>query len=281
MRPSALRTVALSLVGVAAAAWLFARFVWLARGRLPATARESRLALGDGTELAVARISLGRDHVVILAHGFLKRKDDRRMLRLAEGLLRHFDVILYDQPGHGESTGVANLDLTYAGDCLKKIAVEARRVGYARVSAVGVSLGAAAAINAAASGAPLDAIVSISSPVGPAWVPERAWMPGIARVWYRSLGTLVGDRMTFAGWPLAVVADVAPARLLIVHCGRDTLIPLAASQALYSVASEPKSWLLDERALHGTPNHSHSQIVAWLEETCTESKAPEYRGRPI
>jgi fermentation-respiration switch protein FrsA (DUF1100 family) len=265
MRKCALRTVVLPTIGLAAGAWLFARYVWLARGSLPATATRSTLTLGDGTELAMASVDLGRDHVVILAHGFLKRKDDRRILRLAERLLEHFDVLLYDQPGHGESTGVANMDLAYAGDCLKEIAVEARRLGYEHVSAAGVSLGAAAAIHAAASGAELDSIVSISSPVGPPWAPEQAWRPGLARYWYRSLGTRIGDRISFAGWPLHVIADVAPTRLLIVHCGRDTLIPLAASQALYRAASEPKSWLLDERALHGTPIHSHSEIVSWLQ----------------
>ncbi|MHB1318377.1 MAG: hypothetical protein ACYCYF_07160, partial [Anaerolineae bacterium] len=52
--------------------------------------------------------------------------------------------------------------------------------------------------------------------------------------------------------------------LLVVHCGRDTLVSRRASEALFQAAREPKSWLLDDRALHGTPNHSHQQIVSWL-----------------
>jgi hypothetical protein len=202
--------------------------------------------------------------VTILAHGFLKRKEDRRLLRLAASLLEHFDVILYDQPGHGGSTGRADMDLGRAGDCLAEVAHYARRLGYAHVSAVGVSLGAAAAINAAAAEAPLDAVVSISSPVGPQWLYAMPSKPGLARHAYRLLGTRVGETITMRGWPIDSVGDVAPGALLVVHCGRDTIVSREASEELYDAAQEPKAWLLDARALHGTPNHSHGQIVSWL-----------------
>ena len=147
-----LRILLVMIGGASLAGWLFARYVWLARGRLPATARRSRLEIDDGTSIALAHISQGRDHVVVLAHGFLKRKDDLRIIRLASSLLQQFDVILFDQPGHGDSTGLADMDIATAGDILARIAVEARRLGYVRVSAVGVSLGAAAAIHAASAG---------------------------------------------------------------------------------------------------------------------------------
>ena len=212
----------------------------------------------------------GREHVVIVAHGFLKRKDDLRVVRLATHLLDRFDIVLYDQLGHGASSATADLDFQVAGACLAAVVAEARRLGYRRVSAVGVSLGAAATIQAAASGAALDAIVSISSPVGPPWHREEPWRPGILKYVYRSLGTRVADTLQFRHWPLEVVGRVAPCPLLIVHCGRDTLIPREASEALYRAASEPKAWILDERAWHGTPNNAHEEIVAWLETDIVE-----------
>jgi alpha-beta hydrolase superfamily lysophospholipase len=224
----------------------------------------SVLRLADDTRISMAHLPRGHGHVIILAHGFLKRKDDRRLLHLASSLLEQFDVILYDQPGHGESTGWANMDFGSAGDCLAAVAHEARRLGYAHVSAVGISLGAAAAINAAAASAPLDAVVSISSPVSPRWLPVKPWKPGLARYGYRALGTRVGETIAFCDWPLESVTDVAPCALLVVHCGRDTIVSREASEALYDAAQEPKAWLLDARALHGTPNHSHGQIVSWL-----------------
>lgn len=264
----------LIVIGLLVGLWLLVRFVWFARAALPDDAVFSVLTLSDGTEIALAHVDRGRDHVVIVAHGFLKRKDDLRIVRLATHLLERFDVLLYDQPGHGASSGSADLDFQVAGACLATVVAEARRLGYRHVSVVGVSLGAAATIQAAASGAPLDSIVSISSPVGPAWHREEPWRPGILRYIYRSLGTRVPDTLQFRHWPLDVVGRVAPCPLLVVHCGRDTLIPREASEALYRAASEPKAWLLDERAWHGTPNHSHDKIIAWLEASVAES-APD------
>lgn len=213
----------------------------------------------------MARLPRGHDHAIILAHGFLKRKDDRRVLRLASSLVEHYDVILYDQPGHGESTGSADMDFGEAGACLAEVAREARRIGYSHVSAVGISLGAAAAINAAAAGAPLDAVVSISSPVCSRFYPVTTWNPGPARLWYQLLGTRVARTITMRGWPIDSVGRVAPCALLVVHCGRDSLVSRDASETLFRAAREPKNWLLDKRALHGTPKHSYSQIVSWLE----------------
>lgn len=245
--------------------WVLARYVWFARSALPDDAGATVLTMSDGTEIAVAHVDRGREHVVIVAHGFLKRKDDLRIVRLASHLLERFDVLLYDQPGHGASSGTADLDFKRAGACLAAVVAEARRLGYRHVSAVGVSLGAAATIHAAASGAALESIVSISSPVGPAWHRDKPWRPGVLRYFYRSLGIRVADTLQFRHWPLDAVGSVAPCSILIVHCGRDTLIPRKASEALYRAASEPKAWLEEERAWHGTPNRSHDKIVAWLE----------------
>jgi pimeloyl-ACP methyl ester carboxylesterase len=252
------------VLGTPLLGWLCARYVWLARDRLPSPVVRSFLQLPDGTRIAMAHLPRGHDQVIVLAHGFLKRKDDRRVLRLASSLLEHFDVILYDQPGHGASTGIADMDFASAGACLAEVAREARRLGYAHVSAVGISLGAAAAINAAATGAALDAVVSISSPVGSRWLPVKPWKPGLVRYWYQLLGTRMAETITMRGWPIDSVGDVAPRALLVVHCGRDTMVPRSASEALLRAAREPKSWLLDAGALHGTPNHSHDQIVSWL-----------------
>jgi pimeloyl-ACP methyl ester carboxylesterase len=263
------------VLGTPLVGWLLARYVWLARGRLPSPAIHSVLCLPDDLRIATVLLPRGNDHVVIVAHGFLKRKDDRRVLRLASSLLKHADVILYDQPGHGESTGQADLDFDSAGACLAEVARAARQLGYARVSAVGISLGAAAAINAAAAGAPLDAVVSISSPVHPTMNHDEPWKPGVTRYLYQLLGTRLAETIAMRGWPLASVARVAPCPLLVVHCGRDTLVSLSASQGLYRSARHPKAWLLDAQALHGTPNHSHRQIVAWLQASVHQTARTE------
>jgi len=253
-----------SLAGLGGVAWLLARYVWLARGHVPAGSTESTLDLANGTRIATVRMGSGRDGVVILAHGFLKCKEDLRLLRLANHLLSRFDVIAYDQPGHGRSSGTATMDFACAGHYLGAVAQEARRLGYSRVYAVGVSLGAAAAIWAGAEGVPLDGVVSISSPVGQPWLRERIVRPGLLRVFCRALGTRIAPVVEVRNTPLEAVGRVAPCPLLVVHCGRDTLIPREASEALFRAAREPKAWLLDARALHGTPKHRYGEIVAWL-----------------
>ncbi|MGI6367226.1 MAG: alpha/beta fold hydrolase [Anaerolineae bacterium] len=244
--------------------WLIARFVWLARGPLPSDARRYALHKAGLPPVAVAHIARGRPQAIILCHGLLKCMRDVRLLRLTRSLLEQWDVYLYDQPGHGASGGEASVDIPAVARIVTSLAQDARASGYQRVAAVGVSLGAAAAIHAAAQGAPVDAVVSISSPVSARWMRSSMWIPVLLRLLLRSLGTRLPRHLRITGWPLEVAADLSPCALLVVHCGRDTLVPLAASQALYEAARPPRAWLLDAHALHGTPNSVHAQIIEWL-----------------
>ncbi|NLT74613.1 MAG: alpha/beta hydrolase [Chloroflexi bacterium] len=253
-------------------AWVLARYVWLGRGKLPQDAQVRELALGDGERISYWHVDRGRKSVVILSHGLLKRKDDHKLLGLADILLPHWDLIAYDQPGHGQSTGVAPLDWSRAGRCFSELVAEARHLGYAHVLGVGVSLGAAATIFAAAQGARLDGVVSLSCPAGPPWMPARTWRPGALRPIARLLGARLSARIDHGRWPIDVIGDRAACPLLIVHCGRDTIVPRAASEALLRSAGENATWLLDSTALHGAPRCSRDEIVLWIDRCIRQAE---------
>jgi pimeloyl-ACP methyl ester carboxylesterase len=180
------------------------------------------------------------------------------------------DVILYDQAGHGESSGVATLDPAHMAGYLAAVLHDARRRGYSRVGVLGLSLGAATAIHAAAQRAPVDAVASVSCPAAPPQAPgrahENAWLARTVRAWYGLLGTRLEAVPRWRNAAIEVVATVAPCPLLVVHCGRDTLISRESSEALYVAAREPRAWILDDRAFHAAPHESVTSILAWLDE---------------
>lgn len=261
------REKALFLGGLGLASVIALRYVWFRRKEFSGDWQLRTLAFRDHTDLRLALAQSGHARLIIIAHGFMKAMNDGGLVALAEALGERFDVLAFDFPGHGRSGGVADLSYASAATHLSRVIDYARTLGYSHIGAVGYSMGAAASILAAAHGAPLDAVVSVSCPAGPpshqAADSRRATWPW--RWWARLMGTRVARETRLESWPVEHIGEVSPIPLLIVHHGLDTLVHREDSESLFALARPPKDYLYVSGALHASPMASSAQVIAWLD----------------
>jgi pimeloyl-ACP methyl ester carboxylesterase len=209
---------------------------------------------------------------VVVCHGYGGNKESN--LWFASILCPRFNVLLIDTRGHGESDG-ARTSIGYLErlDIVGAVAWTRDRVGPKPVGLLGMSMGGAAAVLAAADCPEVGAVVA-DSPFARLRTPVRlsicqrgypkllsptlAWAVCTTSAWL--LGTVRG------GWPdpMHVVNRIAPRPLLIIHGGADDLIPVQEAEALYRLAGEPKElWVV--------PGVGHARVA--------EADPPSYSER--
>lgn len=196
---------------------------------------------------------------IILSHGY--GNDGREVLPLADFLQRAgFSVFTYDMRARGGSGGDAitmgaleQVDLVAVVDYLTtRPDVDAGKIG-----ALGVSLGGATTILAAARDPRIRAVVDvcgftdIASATDTAYehfigLPAFPFSPITVRISEWRIGQSVS-----ASRPIDVVGRIAPRPLLIIHGADDTQIPPAHSARLFAAAGEPKTLWLVPGAGHG------------------------------
>ena len=189
---------------------------------------------------------------VIACHGHGGNK--HTMLPVAQFLQPEFNVLLLDSRGHGESDGARTtvgyeerLDVHAAVD-------ELERRGHRPVGVLGISMGAAIAILAAAEDPRIRAVVADSPFARLRWAVSqvarnrgypRLVAPAVAHFGCRMTSLRLRYPMT-AFDPIEAVDRIAPRPLLLIHGQRDALIPIRNSHELYARAHEPKElWVLD------------------------------------
>jgi dipeptidyl aminopeptidase/acylaminoacyl peptidase len=184
---------------------------------------------------------------VILIHGFAR---DRSEL-LPEGLWlveRGFGALLYDSRAQGASDG-AYISLGYREGSDVRAAVDFVR-GQApeeRIGAMGYSMGAVAAVEAAAVDERIRAVLAVS----PFATLRETVEYNLRRA--RPLIPLVvwwGERMTGLRLeelrPVDHVAALAPRPVLIMEAGEDGVLAPGSGRRLYEVAGEPKElWAVE------------------------------------
>lgn len=206
--------------------------VWAADG----TRIEGFLLEGPGLDLYV------------VAHGLLGHSRAPGYRQFVESLSRYGPVIAVDLRGHGISAGSSTLGNKEALD-VAAITKEAKALDrWSTVTLIGFSMGAAAAIRAAALYEPCDSVVAISSPAE--WHGRRRWAAHrTALIWKVPGGTFLMHMVTGVRiepvWqesesPVSVVPKLAPSSLLIVHGGSDQFFPPQEARDLYDRAAEPK-----------------------------------------
>lgn len=186
---------------------------------------------------------------VIVLHGHGGNKDSS--LPPAAFLHPSFTVLCYDARGHGESEG----DRTSLGyqerlDVQGAVAFLRGR-GYGPIGALGLSMGAATAIIAAAHQPEIAAVVAdcpfatLRSPLGAA-IRQRGYplAPVLATLVQCAAALRLGCRPGDLD-PVRFVGRIAPRPLLLIHGADDDLIPVHNAYALYAAAGEPKElWIV-------------------------------------
>ncbi|HET7266083.1 MAG TPA: alpha/beta hydrolase [bacterium] len=225
----------------------------------------------------------GAAATIILCHGV--PGDKRDMAGLAGALIdAGFAVLAFDFRNWGESARTAvTLGHRELQDILGAVVLVERLAGpRRRIGIVGLSMGAAAAILAAARSPAIKAVVADSSYArldhAAERVARRLGGPLAVLAWRRA--RRVGERLI--GVPLASVAPVeaiaaiSPRPVLIIHGKRDRLTDVGDAHALYRACGEPKALWVVERAGHARTRRVgieeyHRRVIGFFEEHLSAS----------
>lgn len=227
-------------------------------GRLRAVSFQS----ADGVRLAGWYAPPGMATTIILCHGL--PGDKRDMAGLAGALMdAGFGVLAFDFRNWGGSDRTrVTFGYREVQDVLGAVEfVRHRRVGPRHhIGVVGLSMGAAAAIIAAAGTPAIEAVVADSSyarlDLSVERVTRRFWRP---LAWLASRRARLGEHVI--GVPLAAVAPVeaiakiSPRPVLIIHGMQDRLTDVGDAHALYRACGDPKALWIVERAGHAGTRH--------------------------
>lgn len=192
---------------------------------------------------------------IVVAHGFAMTRLE--LIELARGLqARGYAMLLFDFRAHGASDGRrSTIGAREAEDVVAGVRFLRGRpeLRHCAIGVLGVSMGAVAALLAAAREPAIAAVVADS-----AFTTLHEIAAGGLRLLYhlppfpfvplivRFGEALTGHRIT-ANRPVDAVAAIAPRPLLIVHGAQDRLIPLANAHALYAAAGAPKElWVVPD-----------------------------------
>ncbi len=208
----------------------------------------------DGVRLAGSYVPAeGARATVVLVHGFKNSRADM----LEHALFLHgagFAVLLYDSRGCGASGGTFGAGATEDRDVRGAVSYLKRTTGSSaiHVAVLGVSLGAGAALLAAARDTRIDAVIADSS-----WADERVQLDRMGAITAASVAlpllpyepalvdALVGGRLEDAR-PSDEIARIAPRPVFLIHSADDqnATTPLAGARRLFSAAGDPKEiWI--------------------------------------
>jgi uncharacterized protein len=193
--------------------------------------------------------------VVILVHGRNASRTELFLghsLELAAALHRAgFTVMLIDLRGHGKSsTGRFTFGLQERYDVLGGLDwLTAHGYQPGKIGVMGISLGSAAAIGAAADDPRIGALVSdsgfadITPMIKSRWETES----GLPLVFLHSTRLMIwleyGYDITRSK-PVAEIGKVSPRPILLIHCQNDAVIPYANVEQLSAAAPGAELWLI-------------------------------------
>ncbi len=226
----------------------------------------------DGVTLSGVHLRSGQDTLFIYCHGFLASKDYAVIPRFVELLAEDGDAIAFDFRGHGDSEGMTALGEHELLD-LDAVMDYARGQGYRRILLVGSSMGGATVLRYAAAHPDVAGVATIGAFAHPG-------LTGIAEVGLllarygsvRALARFVRNCRISEGLqlpsPLAVVGQISPRPLLLIHGEFDPLISVRQAHELYAAAGPPKELIVIPHGGHDLDNlrrWTKDWIVEWFQ----------------
>jgi uncharacterized protein len=222
----------------------------------------------------------GTDRAVVLVHG----ASVNRWIEFGGGFLRlgvelqrrGFAVLMIDLRAHGDSEGERvsfgveeRRDVMGAVDWL-------RAQGFApgSIGVLGVSMGASAAIGAAAEDADIGALVAdcgfadMGALLRRHWYSASGGLPSFYLPTTILMGKLLGYDF-FSDSPVAEIGLIAPRPVLIIHGEADPLVPLSDAQQLVAAGPSAELWAVPG-AVHGgsygtNPQAYTERVAAFFE----------------
>jgi uncharacterized protein len=240
---------------------------------------EVRIAYGGGNSIGGWLVPAGPSSAIMLIPP--SGASRRAMLPYLAFLhAADFTALIVDSPEHGSSRSGWGWETR---DVVIGAAAMLRRKGFARVAALGVSEGGAAALLAQAHGAALSAIVADSSYANLEAIfranPTLAGLnPAFLNTVMLELGLVLGQR------PDAVSPEVAAGRLgncalMVVQNRGDPATPAAQGQAIYTRANPANSalWIVPSNghgdAIYEAPDEYRERVLAFLAKNLAGASA--------
>ena len=293
---TAVRRLVVGLVVIAVLAWLvlpLARALVLVSGRPSDPVAPADLALEDfrfavGADAAPSSIKdvplaawivpiVHGAPAVVLVHGFKTSREE--MVPWARFVHDGgYNVLLFDTRGCGQSGGfTVGLGAAEPRDISLAVEVARDQFGTNKVAVLGISLGAGAAILAAADDPRISAVVADSAwtdqdfqlsrlafqQVGPLRVP-------LAPYAVAAVNALVGADVTKAR-PVDAIGRIAPRPVLLIHSADDdnATTPIEGARKLLAAAGEPKELWVAPRgghvgAINAFPDEYRARVLAFL-----------------
>lgn len=222
----------------------------------------------------------------VMCHGMAS--DSRSMRPSAQRLARRgIATINFDFRGHGKSGGV--LDGNIDQDVIAAVELFKRhpKIDTDNIALVGHSMGAVAALRAAAMVSDIKALVFLSCPVevegfAQLWEPLKqkarrtgnyiiefpasgsfpmlGWFNGIVNrfwMWFRQYRLRIDLELDASSWlnlnPSINIDKVGALPKLFVHCKGDKWVPYENTVSLYDKAGSPKDLILTNAGFHVSP----------------------------
>ena len=216
----------------------------------------------DGVRLSGACVPgpLDAFATVVLVHGLVHSSRTPGIHRFAHLLARSVNVLVPELRGHGRSEGVCTLGVDEPLDVAAAVVAAKERWPDLPVVTMGTSLGGAAVLLHAGANGGVAGVVAVSAP---AWwaAGETASTRRVQRAADTLAGRLLMARLLRTRMAIQcdkvpdardLVANIAPAFLLVVHEADDHYFGREHAETLYQWAGEPKALWLDEGTGHGT-----------------------------
>ena len=215
-----------------------------------------------------------RSSLIILVSGYGDTQD--QMLSIAEFLHRAgFNVLTYDSRARGHSGGeyvtlgvFEQRDLLSVIDCVAPM----RDVDTTRVGVLGISMGGATAILAAAKDHRIGAVVDDSGFSDAPRVIAASFQHFIHLPAFPFAPLTVAIADLRAGInvnqvrPMDVIAHISPRPVLIIHEAQDSVVPVDNSERNFSAARQPKELWLVPGTGHG---NAHTVVRSDYERKVT------------
>ncbi|HET9598468.1 MAG TPA: alpha/beta hydrolase [Anaeromyxobacteraceae bacterium] len=227
-----------------------------------------------------------RRGTVIFLHG--RNQNREQALPIAARFVsRGYDVLAFDLRAHGQSTGTySTFGYLEKGDLSRAI----DRVGADEVTVVGVSLGAAVALQAAAEDPRIAGVVAVASfsslqQVVRDQIPWFVPTP-LVRGTLHNAESRIGFHVEEADTVRAARRVLAP--VLLLHGADDRFVVPAHSRAIYAALHGPRELVLVEGARHGdvlAHERAWDAIWSWLgrrrpiETAAAQAPSPAGRSR--
>lgn len=264
---------------------LISAFLLEASALLPADIAEAgeimtgTLRTSDKIDIAYEHYKNGSDSAIIVCPGFYNSKANRWMRKTADIVSPAYDVIIFDFRGHGQSTGKFTWSAKEDLD-VNTVVDYAKAQGYKHIGMIAFSLGAAAAVNAAASRDDIDSMVLISCPSSFRAIDFHFWDPAMLsdlkdniECKWEGKGARSASMLLKKKDPVDAIKKIKHAAILFIHGGRDWVVGDHHSAKLYKEADTRKDievikgGLHAERLIQFYPDRMKKLIMEWFSKT--------------